>query len=81
MSRDIDSYGRFSAYASAIKGNNCHVPGQATMIATAGGAGLVCMCVLLLRAQNIRVSGCVTRWAYTHCRLKRTLLSRDGTRR
>jgi hypothetical protein len=39
--RSVDGYAKFSAYACAIKSNNCYVPGQTTMIATAGGGGLV----------------------------------------
>jgi hypothetical protein len=48
MPRSIDSSGKAAVYASAIKGNSCYVRGQPTMIATAGGAGLVSMCVVLL---------------------------------
>jgi hypothetical protein len=56
MPRIIDNFGKAAVYASAIKGNSCYVRGQTTMIATAGGAGLVNMyeliCTLALRLQR-----------------------------
>jgi hypothetical protein len=56
VSRSIDSFGKFAAYASAIKGNSCYVHGQPTMFATAGGAGLVNMCELLRAAAALLLS-------------------------
>lgn len=43
LSRSVEGFGKFAAYASAIKSNSCHIQGQPTMFATAGGGGLVSM--------------------------------------